>query len=70
MTKSDFSKMEKLNEGTAAKAKESMAQNLQKCQSVWQAFEKFIHKQVVEKGRTVDTLVIGMFRQEPTTQQV
>lgn len=40
-------KQDKLKEGEAKQAKTLMEQNLLKCRTVWRAFEKFIHKQVV-----------------------
>jgi hypothetical protein len=39
-----------------------MLQNLATCRNVWQSFEKFIMKQVLTKGKTVDTCIAGLFR--------
>ena len=32
---------------------------------MWQAFEKFVHKQVCLKNKIADTLIIGLFRKVP-----
>lgn len=53
---------DKVNQEAAKKAKAIMAQQLTKCNDVWHAFEKFLHKQVCEKSKTVDTVVIGIFK--------
>lgn len=39
-----------------------MKTNYQNCQSVWQAFEKYVYKQVCSKGQILDTLLVGIFR--------
>lgn len=38
-----------------------MRDNLSKCNKVWAAFASFIHSQVIERGRTVDTIIVGYF---------
>jgi len=52
---------DKINQETAASAKQIMTQNFSNCLLVWQAFEKFIYNQVVFKNRTVDTQLMGIF---------
>lgn len=39
--------------------------NLANCYRVWQAFEKFVDDQVVNKGRLVDTQLAGLFLKLP-----
>lgn len=50
------------NEKSARQGKELMEQNLLMVSKVWQAFEKFLHKQVVTKGKVADTMIVGLFR--------
>ena len=42
-----------------------MLLNLGHCMRVWQAFEKFLYKQVGVKNKVVDTMNIGIFRKTP-----
>ena len=51
-----------LNEDQARKGKQIMVQNLTTCSKVWQAFEKFIYKQVCVKNKIADTCIVGIFR--------
>lgn len=54
---------DKVNQEAAKRAKAIMAQQLSNCKNVWHAFEKFLFRQVCEKAKTVDTVVIGIFKQ-------
>lgn len=46
-----------------------MAQQMQNCQAVWHAFEKFLYRQVIEKSKSVDTQVMGIFKPMPEQVQ-
>lgn len=60
-TKEQLVSKNKLNETAAHNAKDLMQANLQKCHKVWTVFTKFIRSQVMDKSRTVDTVVMGLF---------
>ena len=46
-----------------------MVENLKKVTRVWSAFSKFLKSQVVDKQKTVDTNLIGIFtpQQDPSS---
>ena len=50
------------NEKSARQGKDLMEQNLLMVSKAWQAFEKFLIKQVVVKGKIADTMIVGLFR--------
>lgn len=43
---------------------------MESCTKVWQAFEKLLYDQVVNKGRLVDSQLAGLFFRLPTQQHV
>ena len=57
---------DKLCQKAAREARAIMAHHLQNCIAVWSAFEKFLHRQLCDKKRTVDTLVMGIFKPTAT----
>jgi hypothetical protein len=62
LTKETLTAKDKVDQELVAKGKSLMLQNLATCRNVWQSFEKFIMKQVLTKGKTVDTCIAGLFR--------
>ena len=57
-----FAKTDTFDEKVAKNGKAIMEQNLQKVRAVWQSLEKFLHKQIFLKNRSVDTGVFGIFK--------
>lgn len=69
-TKEQITNKNKIDEVAAHDAKNIMKTNLQKCNSVWQSFTKFIRGQVIDKSRVVDTVLVGVFHRNAEGQMV
>lgn len=55
LTKAQMVSQPKLDQAELKKGKQLMQSNLAQCKRIWHTFEKFVNKQVCQKGKAIDT---------------